>query len=63
MRKIIISLVTVIMVAPLFAQALSRGGNPMQGRAQEPSYVTIKLWPEGAPDSNGLEGEERELWG
>ena len=62
MRKIIFSLLAAFLAMPLFAQA-PQAGNPMQGRAQAPSYITIKLWPDGAPNSNGLEGEERELWG
>ena len=41
----------------------NRGPGPGAGRAQQTSYITLKLWPEGAPDSNGLEGGEREMFG
>ncbi len=41
----------------------NRGPGQGAGRAQETTYVTIKLWPDGAPNSNGLEGPEREMFG
>ena len=36
---------------------------PLALTAQEPNCITLKLWPDGAPDSNGLSGEERVMPG
>ena len=72
MKRTILLLVILLMV-PVFALAQNpargEGQRPGprqgqgQGRAQEPEFITLKLWPEGAPDSNGLEGPEREMFG
>jgi len=41
----------------------NRGPGQGAGRAQQTTSITIKLWPDGAPNSNGLSGEEREMFG
>jgi len=62
MKRLLAITLLVLLTLSALAQNPRQGGQSF-GRAQEPAYVTIKLWPEGAPDSNGLEGPERELFG
>ena len=69
MKRIILFLVMIMVPVLVLAQnpAQGRGQRPAGGqswaRAQEPAYITVKLWPDGAPDSNGLEGPERPMFG
>ena len=68
MRKIFLTLslsaLAVTALAQNPPQGRPQGGpGPQMGRTEEPAYVTVKLYPEGVPDSNGLEGPEREMFG
>lgn len=69
MKRLVIFTLSLLLAFPMFAQEQGgprggqRGPGQGQGRAQNATSITIKLWPDGAPDSNGLEGPEREMFG